>query len=659
MSLGGHMFKQALKIIGAAWVLVIMSMVPITASAGPQAKDFGTLPMMYDAALSPNGKQLAVFLNVRGQYAVRIIDLDNIDADMRIIGLGGEAKPEWIKWANNDRVLVSVWKSEKIRTTPLTAGYIYTLDTKSMDGKILIKPRRDTFRQFNNNVVDFLEDDPDHILMSFSDTDTAAPDVQKVNVQTGKYDRVKRGSTNIQSWYTDLSGTLRVGQGISDRSTKEARWTLRIADASGENWQEAKNFPGLEPDTGIIGFTGNPNELIIRALNGRNTRGLYIYDLSQKRTTRTLFENDAYDAGGVVLSGDGKRVIGTTLVSDQKEVKLFDGEDTVLSAIRRKYVGYTIDYVDQSYNGEFVIARMSNAYDPGTYILIQSDTLDVTTLGAIRPGLMPEEMGEVIALKYRARDGKAIPGYVTIPASVTSTAALKNLPFIVLPHGGPYARDSQRFDYFAQFFAAKGYGVLQMNFRGSAGYGEAYEDAGRDNWVVMQEDIEDGAKWLVSKGYADPERMCIVGWSFGGYAALMGAIKNPELYKCAASMAGVTDLANLVSDQRKYRFGALAANTGVLAGFDGRRELRENSPVKRADELTIPLFLAHGTLDERVHFDQFTRMRRALGRTNPNVTYVEFPNEDHFLSNQENRQKFFIELEKFLVSVNGESEFAQ
>ena len=326
--------------------------------------------------------------------------------------------------------------------------------------------------------------------------------------------------------------------------------------------------------------------------------------------------------------------------------------------MRTKYKGYTVDYVDQSQDGEIVLFKASNAYDPGALLMLNTSTNKVSMLSLIRPDLPASEMGKVISFNYTARDGFEIPAYLTLPASVTNATQLKNSPFIILPHGGPYARQSKRFDYFAQFFVSRGFAVLQMNFRGSEGYGKKFKDAGRDNWVLMQDDVEDGARWLIKKGYADPNRMCIVGWSYGGYAAMMGAIKNPELYACAVSMAGVTDLQDMIRDIKKYRFGNISAKNFVLKGFEGKDDIKENSPIKRAKDFTVPLFLAHGTLDQRVHYDQFTRMKRALNKSSAKVTAMSFKDEDHFLSNQENRQQFFEGLDKFLKETIGELETA-
>lgn len=247
---------------------------------------------------------------------------------------------------------------------------------------------------------------------------------------------------------------------------------------------------------------------------------------------------------------------------------------------------------------------------------------------------------------------------MTLPPTIKSQAALKNLPFIVLPHGGPYGRDEKRFDYFAQFFATRGYGVLQMNFRGSAGYGKSFEDAGRNNWIVMQEDVEDATRYLLKKGYADENRTCIAGWSYGGYAALMGAAKDTDgLYDCVIGMAALTDINAAKRDIAEYRGGKAAAKTFFGDAMKDSSVRKANSLAHRADDMKVPVFIAHGDLDVNVHFSQYERMRKALKKSGANYTAMSFEDEDHFLSRQENREKFFIGVDKFLTEVNGPSEY--
>ena len=627
------------------------------AHAAPPAEAFGELPNIYDAAISPDGDEIASIINHNGQYVISVSSLYRKSGEKpKVIGLGKGVKPSYVKWGNDTHVIVSFWQSQKIRSIPITSSYLFSFDTVALKGKVLVKPSADVFRQYNATVVDWLEDEPDHILMSYDKlSNNEKPAIHKVNLTNGRNLMVQRGLSNITSWYTDASGEPRVGKGRKDNA--DATPVMRIRDMTEDKWYNANDYPGLDADTRIFGFTGQANELIIGDYRGKDTLGLYVYDLNTKSITRKIYHNDKYDAEGVVRSKDGDQIIGARYTADTSEVELLGSYKTSLERMRAKFSGFTVDYVDQTSSADKILFKLTGPYEPGALMLLKAGDSEPTSLGRLRPSLPSAEMGEVISVKYTARDGQKIPSYVTLPPKVTDTSMLKKLPFIILPHGGPYSRDSKRFDYFAQFFASRGYGVLQMNFRGSEGYGKAYEEAGRKNWVVMQEDVEDGMRWLLEKGYADPERTCIAGWSYGGYASLMGAAKTGELYSCSIAMAAVTDLKDLIRDIRKYKHGKSTAKKFVNDGFENKDEIKANSPTQLAENITIPVFLAHGTLDQRVHFDQYTRMKSALKKSKSKTTFMQFNGEDHFLSNQENRQKFFKGLDKFLTEVNGPSEF--
>ncbi|WP_416878512.1 alpha/beta hydrolase family protein [Litorimonas sp.] len=662
---------RLLQLLSCLFLFLLTS---LTASQGkaapPPAEAFGKLPAIYDAALSPDATKIAAVMSQDGRYYLRISEINKPDEAPKISGLGETIKPAYVKWANEEQVILSFWRSEELSGVPFRSGYLYTLNIETMEGKILVDPRTAggastgsrlgnsaIFRQFNNVVVDWLEDDPNHILMAYSDKDNnLTPDLRRVNVATGNDSIVHIGMKDIQRWQTDRSGRLRIAQGRKD--DKEATAVLRIQDADNDYWRESDEFPGLRADTNIFGFTSDPNELIIGDYQGQDTLGLYIYDLREKSITRKIYHNDTYDASGVITSKDGGEIIGANYIADTPQTEMLDGNDTILQSMRRTFQGFTIDYVDQSQDGQTVLFKLSSPYHPGALMMVEGKDSKPVNLGAYYPDLKPDMLGEVIPVGFSARDGQRIPSYVTLPPTVTDTAQIKNLPFIILPHGGPYARDSQRFDYFSQFFASRGYAVLQMNFRGSEGFGQAFEKAGRENWIIMQEDVEDGTKWLIEKGYADPDRICIAGWSYGGYASLMGAAKNPELYQCSIAMAALTDIRAHINDQRDYRFGEQSAERFIGAGFESKDDIKANSPVKIAEDMTVPLFLAHGELDQQVNFNQFKRMKRALKDSSAEVTYMEFEDEDHYLSNEENRQDFFKGLEEFLKENLGESEFS-
>lgn len=665
------------KIMFGSLLLSLLLGAPLSSSfnqahaAPPAAELFGKLPDIHDAALSPDSSKIAFIMNKEGRTVLAVTNLEEKETSPKGIGLGEGVKPEYVKWVNDHRVMLSFWQSEKSDGVPYRTGYLYSLDTNSMKGRILVDPAKGgrpstgsrlaksgVFRQFNNIVVDWLEDDPDHILMSYSESDNnIKPDIRRVNVATGADAVVQRGMSNVQFWYTDLTGEPRIGQGRKD--DLDDSWVMRIRDSKTGDWNSADDYTGLESDTDIHGFTSNPDELIISSYQGQDTIGLYVYDLSKKSITRKIYHNDTYDATGVILSHDGDKIIGAKFTGDTPQTEMLGDTVSIMQNIREQFNGFTVDHIDQSQDGKTILFKASSSYDPGAIMLYESSSKKFNKLKSLRPSLQPQELGGVISVSYSARDNQKIPSFVTLPSSITETSQIKNLPFIVLPHGGPYARDAKRFDYFAQFFATRGYGVLQMNFRGSEGYGKSFEQAGRDNWIVMQDDVEDGTKWLIEKGYADPDRICIAGWSYGGYAALMGAAKQPDLYTCAIAMAALTDIKNFVRDQKQYRFGRQTSRAFIGNGFKDKDDIKANSPVKIAEDMTVPLFLAHGKYDQQVDFNQFRRMKSALRKSDANVTYMEFEKEDHYLSNEENRKAFFKGLDKFLERNLGKSEFAK
>jgi len=620
------------------------------AFAAPTAKAFGELPVGFDGAISPDGSQIALIINLNGVYGIRTQPLKKTTIKPWFLTLGKEIKPRYVKWINNQRFVAGVAKSEKSDSTPFTTTFLYTGDIKSRKGKVVIRPR-DFFRQFNDRVVDWLETDPDHILMAYSDeANDPYPDIKKVNVATGKDRTVKRGQAGIEYWAVDEDGTPRVGTGQTNKGNQRRI----IYNGKRDKWESSTEYPGIEPNTPILAIIKNGTELVIGDYQGKNTLGLYVYSLEEKRIVRSLFHHETYDVSSVILSNDGETIIGAKYTANEDKTELLGEYGTLLDELKSKFKDYSIDYLDQTADGTTVLVNISAPYDPGGVFLYKKGEDVPQLVTKMYNGFSDADTGDVIPVSYTARDKQTIPAFVTLPPGVKSA---KNLPFIVLPHGGPYSRDSSRFDYLAQFFATRGYGVLQMNFRGSQGYGKSFANAGRSNWIVMQQDVEDGTRWLYDKGFADPSRTCIAGWSYGGYAALMGVSTDPDLYKCAIAMAALTDINDAKRDMRKYRGGKYVAKKFFGEAMEDSAVRKANSPVHVADQIKVPVFLAHGDLDENVQFDQFTRMKKALKRAKVNATYMKFDNEDHYLSQQENREKFFVGLEKFLTKVNGKSEY--
>ncbi len=630
---------------------------------------YSRMPAFYDASLSPDGKFMATIQDSGGQYILRVYNLaDPSDKKLRATKYGKDLRVKYIDWANNDTILVNVSIPSKFQNQIIQTGYIYVVDKDVTGAEVLLKPdarggsgsnisESTGFRQFNNVVIDDLPDDPNHILMSYGLESQSKPGVHKMNINTRRAELVKKGNLTTQRWITDRNHELRVGEGRRDRN---GEWTLVIKDAGGDTWRNVNEYPGLSADTSVYGFTENPNELIIGLNKGKDTRGLYIYDLGQKRQTRKLFHHDKYDVEGIIISPDGKKVVGASFLADSREKVYFDAAYKAAQApIEAKFAGFQISYYDRTPDNKKFLFKASAPNLPPMMYSYDATTAQFKPIGEDYPEIGTTPQGDVTKVSYKTRDGYKIGGYLTTPPAIgEGKVALKNLPFIVMPHGGPYSRDTMSYDFLAQFMASRGYAVLQMNFRGSDGLGYEHQQAGRKNWEVMQEDVEDGTRWLIEKGYADPNRVCIVGWSYGGYAALIGSIKNPELYKCAVSIAGVTDLNDMVSDLKMNRFGKFTARDFMLKGFEGGDNIKSNSPVKRADELKTPLLLVHGTKDIQVQFDQYKRMKRALKKSPAKTTFVEIKDGDHSLATTDHRTKLFKAMDKHLTNHLGKSEAA-
>ena len=639
------------------------------AHAEVSADAFGTLPLVRDGAISPDGTRMALYGTFNGKHGVRIINLSDGGVTNKGVMMPSGARPGWVRWANNDRVLISASIVDELYGTAFNVAQLYSYDVSNGKGDWLINPKKarrigssigsdKTYFEFDyTDIIDTLPDDPDHILMSFADETTGVRPVHKVNVATGKYTTVERATTSIQGWATDTTGTVRVARGLMRGATDESQVNIRILDMDGE-WKSREHWPGLDEDTSFYGFTAKPNEMVIGTRNGRDTIGLYVYDLTTRAISRKIFHDDEFDVDYPIRDRQTRDVIGAQFTGEDARVRLLPGHTRAFDKMTAAYKDFQVTYIDSSDNGETLLFKVSQPYDPGALLVLNKGDSTPMKIADYNPDLPSDEMGLVVPVKYTARDGQKIPAYVTLPPTVNDTASIKKLPFIVFPHGGPYVRDTKRFDYMAQFFASRGYGVLQMNFRGSTGYGEQFAEAGRKDWGVMRSDALDGAKWLVEKGYADPDRMCMGGWSFGGYTALMNGVENPDMFSCVISIAALSDLEGELADMKGYRFSKIYRRI-ITDGFADKQAIRDGSPVRVAERMTLPTFIAHGTMDVNVSYDQHKKLKRALKKSPAKVTELTFKDEDHFMSDQGNRQKMLRALDTFLIEANGPSEFVK
>jgi dienelactone hydrolase len=423
--------------------------------------------------------------------------------------------------------------------------------------------------------------------------------------------------------------------------------TYRYRTADDRSWRElgqlvtgAQSSEGFNPyvidreANAVYGF---------ERLDGR--RALYRIALDGSRRKEMVFAHPEVDVSGLITVGRHRRVVGASYVTDVRTAEYFDSALQKLRASLGKALKGQplINFIDTSSDEKTLLLFASSDVDAGRYYTFNRISRELSPILSHRPELDAIKMLPMKAVAYPAADGTQVPGYLTLPAGVASA---KGLPAIVMPHGGPGARDEWGFDWLTQFFAARGYAVLQPNFRGSAGYGDAwFQKNGFQSWRTAVGDVNDAGKWLVAQGIADPQKLAIVGWSYGGYAALQSPALDPELFKAIVAIAAVTDLDALREESRNY------TNFKLVDAFIGSGpHVREGSPARNAAKIKAPVLLFHGDLDRNVGVGESRLMRKRLTDAGRHVEYVEFKGLDHDLEDSAARTQMLAKVDAFLTA---------
>jgi dipeptidyl aminopeptidase/acylaminoacyl peptidase len=348
-----------------------------------------------------------------------------------------------------------------------------------------------------------------------------------------------------------------------------------------------------------------------------------------------LFSHALVDVGQPLLRSD-RRLLGVQYDVERPYVWYANPKHReLIDRLERIYPNRVHEIVDSSEDQKILLIESYSDTDAGTYFLYDVDKDKLQKLGTSYPELDPNTLGNMRHVVYKAADGTEIPGYLTIPTG----AEKKNLPLVVMPHDGPDSRDSWKFSYLRTFLANRGYAVLQPNYRGSDGFGEQWRAAAKNDWGgLVYSDILDGTRWAVSEGIADPKRICIVGVGFGGYQALLGATRNSDTFKCAASINGISDL------EQQRRQGQAAGKTVTHRDVGGETE----SPIENASKVNIPVLIIHGTRDWQVQLEQSETMAAALEKYKKDVDYVTIKNATHDLDRKSDRVTVLKEIETFL-----------
>jgi dipeptidyl aminopeptidase/acylaminoacyl peptidase len=351
---------------------------------------------------------------------------------------------------------------------------------------------------------------------------------------------------------------------------------------------------------------------------------------------------------GLIQVGRQQRPVGLTYETDRRRTEFFDPALQALGrSLSKALPGLPlVSFVDASADESKLILFAGSDTDPGHFYLYDKATRHLTEIGAKRPQLAGLRLGEQRAIMYRAADGTMVPAYLTLPAGSSG----KNLPAIVMPHGGPSARDEWGFDWLSQYFVSRGYAVLQPNFRGSSGYGDAwFQKNGFQSWRTAIGDVNDGGRWLVSQGIAAPSKLAILGWSYGGYAALQSAVLDPSLFKAIVAVAPVTDLDALKEEHRRF------TDFHLVEAFVGSGEhVHSGSPAQNASRITAPVLLFHGDIDQNVAISESRLMASRLRSAGRSVQLVEFKGLDHYLKDDQVRADMLDKMDTFLKASLGQ-----
>lgn len=659
-------FYRSAAVIAAS---LLASVAPVSAqNATADAQLFGQREGVLDATLSPDGNQIAFIAPGSGSSEI-----------LYVVDLGGSATPKavlrvsdtnedlsWCSWANNRKLVCSVYSIQRDDGLLLGFNRLFAINADGSSIKKITEEANSRslgFSQSGGSIVALdVEGKDDKILM----TQVVIPEVGVGSILANRSRGLAVAEVDIDSGNRKIVESPREGGAfyLADRNGRVRVLAVRPRDSSGymsdrqlyfyrtadsDKWrdltvttEDSQTMSGFYPvavDSDLNVVFGFDND------SGRSA--LYSISLDGSMTKKLVMANDQVDVDHLIRIGRQRRVVGASYATERREVDYFDPELKALAdGLESALPGQPgIGFVGASEDEDRLLVIASSDTDPGTLYLYDKSTKQLSPVLKLRAGFEDRAVAPMKPVTFPAGDGTQIPGYLSLPPGSDG----KNLPAIVMPHGGPSARDEWGFDWLTQFFVSRGYAVLQPNFRGSSGYGaDWFLDNGFQSWQVAIGDVNDAGRWLVSQGIANPDELAIVGWSYGGYAALQSQVLDPDLYKAVVAIAPVTDLAELLDDARRF------SNYKLVADFIGEGpHVQAGSPARHAAAFKAPVLLFHGDYDQNVDVDQSRMMERALEREGKQVTYHEFSGLDHQIDDADARPEMLAEIDAFLAKALG------
>lgn len=632
----------------SALIFIFVLYLPLSAQTAPDIDKFFPQDNFGVPKLSPSGRYVAV-PDYRGDTnKLAIFDLQN-DAAISHVDIG-DLDLRWVRWGTDDRVLIGIEIVQGIRSN----AYYYRDENGKITQTFQVRFRRimamdrdgeNQATMFSNashrmkktlsgaRIINTLPSDPDHILMSAEDRTLS---LWKVNIHTGDASLVEKGTTNTFNWQLNGEGVpvVRLESIYNDLYTK-----ISVRAPGDKKWEKVINVRLKDVDSlRFVAATDEPTQYYVSARpDGYDRASIFKYDLKTKTMLDQVSSNDTVDIHAPLVSSKGE-YYGSLFFEDRLKYEFTDPAlNTHMDALDRFFNFEKNVFIENSSeSGEKWLLNVEGPGDPGSYYTYDKVTRKIEYLLPGAVDLDEADLGKMKIVNYVARDGLKLQGYLTKPAKSTSGPA----PLIVMPHGGPHVRDYYSFDRMAQFLATRGYQVFQPNFRGSEGFGNSFKSAGYGEWGgKMQDDVTDGVKHLIATGEVDAQRICIVGSSYGGYAALAGAAQTPDLYKCSVSINGVTDLLDMLKHDKDLYGGKSEIYEAVERTIGdpkaSKATLKARSPVNQIANINIPVLLIHGEDDRRVPVRQSRNLYAGLTKAGKSVDYLELAGTDHNLSGRD------------------------
>ena len=602
------------------------------AVSNPRLSDDGKI---FAFIMSQGDVQLVATRGISGVQTVPVAKFD--DPRMRL---------NWLEWANANRILISgQFRDRSAFGVRARATRLFGVDRDGEDFGLLgrkwpVFGQRAVPVASQDRVIHWTPTDPKTVLIEFRSPLEAHPEVMRMDVDTGALKPVQQATHGIREWHADRDGRIRAGE-ASERDGYQL-WVRRESEGPlikiidhPQNDATGPTFAGFHADPGLV--------YVLSPEAGRNA--LFEYDIVEQKLGKRVFAHPGVDIDGMKRdAGLDRRVVGVRYTVDRPEIHFFDTlaerEHRALRvALQREFPTAVFhEQVSASVDGSQQILEVSSEVQPPVFYLYDRGKRRLARLLDQRPAIDPRQMAPTRRIEFKARDGRPLSGYLTLPRGIEA----RDLPAIALVHGGPWSRDLIQWDPEVQLLANRGFAVLQINFRGSSGLGIEHLEAGYREWgQKIQDDITDGMRWSIEQGFVDADSIGIMGSSFGGYASLVGLVKTPELFRAGVAYAPVTDIERMISDDEWYEWGADWHRKMVGGERGDEARLRGNSPLRRAAEIRAPVLLGHGVDDQRIHVRQSRQMAEALRDAGRQVEYLEFPDEVHGFLLEANRVRWY------------------